>query len=180
MRGGSAGGIHPPAPMRRRSVPLRCRLRLVVVLPLLSLLALPRGTGAFLLPTTTTSTRHTQRRERPISFPSLHPPLPASRLPPLFSLSSRVGEASKKLYNKLRKVHVWSRVSLTGLRAERGGRVGRSAVIPHDEVTFRRRGPDRELARIPQAERYSSGDWVHNIMNLPGSQVRVVRACLFG
>ena len=35
----------------------------------------------------------------------------------------------------------------------------------------RRRGPDRELTSIPQPERYSSADWIHNIINLPGSQV---------
>ena len=38
---------------------------------------------------------------------------------------------------------------------------------------IRRRGPDSaELTSIPQPERYSSQDWMHNIMNLPGSQVR--------
>lgn len=82
-----------------------------------------------------------------------------------FSLA--VEKVSKKVYiHFLRRI--WSRSTLTRLRGVRGmGRAG----IPHDVVTFRRRGPDRELTTIPQAERYSSGDWLHNIMNLPGSQV---------
>ena len=87
----------------------------------------------------------------------------------LGSLSHAMGKASKRLYNKLR-VSVWDKYSLTALRGGRGG-LGRAG-IPHDEVTFRRRGPDRELTSIPQAERYSSGDWLHNIYNLPGTCAR--------
>lgn len=48
---------------------------------------------------------------------------------------------------------------------------------PNPPITWshiRRRGPDSaELTSIPQPERYSSQDWVHNIKNLPGSQVRL-------
>ncbi|GAB5035190.1 Hypothetical protein NocV09_02400660 [Nannochloropsis oceanica] len=86
----------------------------------------------------------------------------------LGSLSHAMGKARKRLYIKFR-VNVLKKFSLTALRGGRG-RLGRAG-IPHDEVTFRRRGPDRELTSIPQAERYSSGDWLHNIYNLPGSQV---------
>ena len=84
----------------------------------------------------------------------------------LGSLSHAMGKASKRLSNKLR-VNVLDKYSLTALRGGLGG-LGRAG-IPHDEVTFRRRGPDRELTSIPQAERYSSGDWLHNIYNLPGT-----------
>lgn len=83
----------------------------------------------------------------------------------LGSLSHAMGKARKRLYIKFR-VNVLKKFSLTALRGGRG-RLGRAG-IPHDEVTFRRRGPDRELTSIPQAERYSSGDWLHNIYNLPG------------
>ena len=82
-----------------------------------------------------------------------------------------MSKASKRLYNKLR-VNLWDKYSLTALRGGRGG-LGRAG-IPHDEVTFRRRGPDRELTSIPQAERYSSGDWLHNIYNLPGTCARLL------
>lgn len=84
------------------------------------------------------------------------------------SLSQAMSKASKRLYIKFR-VNVLDKCSLTALRGGRG-RLGRAG-IPHDEVTFRRRGPDRELTSIPQAERYSSGDWLHNIYNLPGTCV---------
>jgi hypothetical protein len=52
---------------------------------------------------------------------------------------------------------------------------GRSKT-PHDDITYRRvRGEKGEvLSSIPQAERYSSQDWLHNIVNIPGSQVRMI------
>lgn len=52
---------------------------------------------------------------------------------------------------------------------------GRSKT-PHDDITYRRvRGEKGEvLSSIPQAERYSSQDWLHNIVNIPGSQVWMV------
>ena len=38
---------------------------------------------------------------------------------------------------------------------------------PHDEVAYRDRAG--ELLSIPQAERYTSNDWLHNILTIPTS-----------
>ena len=39
--------------------------------------------------------------------------------------------------------------------------------IDHDEIAFRKRSG--EILHIPQAERYSSKDWLHNILTMPNS-----------
>jgi hypothetical protein len=57
-----------------------------------------------------------------------------------------------------------------GLNLVGGGRPRTASKTAHDDITYRRRGEEGEVSSIPQAERYSSGDWIHNILNFPGSQ----------
>ena len=53
--------------------------------------------------------------------------------------------------------------------------------IAHDEVTYRLRSGGTFSTFIPQAERYSSKDWIHNLMTIPTSRLlkRIRQVILF-
>mmetsp|Transcript_7280 Transcript_7280/g.11207 ORF Transcript_7280/g.11207 Transcript_7280/m.11207 type:complete len:430 (-) Transcript_7280:453-1742(-) len=79
---------------------------------------------------------------------------------------TRIGDYFPEKNNPLHSIFNPARILVRKPAPQRASRISR---LEHDKVTFRTRVGGEKFLSIPQAERYTTQDWLHNLRTIPSS-----------